>query len=114
MHREKESAAEAAQAPARDWAAIKSDSSSGDALYYDISSGGTGASQPGLLSSLSKNVFGYSKAPPSELTTAPTAGGYEGSHSSLPSRQLYYMDLYTLTRKDLVLSLAVPQKCIRR
>ncbi len=95
MRREKESAAEAAQALARDWAANKSEtSSSGNALYYDISSGGTGASQPGLLNSLSKNVFGYSKAPPSDLTTAPTAGGYEGSQSSLPSRQLYHMDLY--------------------
>ena len=58
MHREQESAVEAAQALARDWAASKSDSSRGDALYYDISSGGTGASQPGLLNSLSKNVFG--------------------------------------------------------
>ncbi len=96
MQREKESAAEAAQALARDWAANKSEtSSSGNALYYDISSGGTGASQPGVLSSLSKNVFGYAKATPSEPTTAPTAGGYEGSQSSLPSRHLYHMDLYT-------------------
>ncbi len=96
MHREKESAAEAAQAHARDWAANKSDtSSSGNVFFHEISSGGAGASQPGVMSSLSKNVFGYAKATPSEPTTAPTAGGYEGSHSSLPERHLYHMELYT-------------------
>jgi hypothetical protein len=95
MQREKESAAEAAQALARDWAASKSDtSSSGNVFFHEISSGGTGASQPGVRSSLS-NVFGYAKATPSEPTTAPTAGGYEGSQSSPPSRHLYHMDLYT-------------------
>ena len=96
LQREKESAAEAAQAHARQWAANKSDaSSSGGALYYDISSGGTGASQPGVLNSLARNVFGYTKGPLSETTTAaPTAGGYEGRQGSLPIRQLFPINLY--------------------
>ncbi len=41
-------------------------------------------------------MFGYAKATPSEPTTAPTAGGYEGSQSFLASRHLYHMDLYNL------------------
>ncbi len=96
MQREKESAADAVQAHAAAWAAaIHSDTSSSGNHFHELSSGGT-ASQPGVLSSLSKNVFGYAKGAPSEqATTCPTAGGYEGSQSSLPERQLYHIDLYT-------------------
>ena len=98
LHRETDSAAEAAQAHARHWAASKSDaSSSGGALYYDISSGGTGASQPCVLNSLAINVFGYTKGPISETTTtAPTAGVCDGSQASLPIRSLSPIDLYDL------------------
>ena len=95
LQREVESAAESAHDRARLWAASKSDTSfSGGARYYDISYGGTGASQPGVLNSLATNVFGYTKVTPSETTAAPTAGGYEGSQGSQPSRQLYHMNLY--------------------
>ncbi len=80
MQREKESAADAVQAHAAAWAAANhSDTSSSGNHFHELSSGGT-ASQPGVLSSLSKNVFGYAKGAPSEqATTCPTAGGYEGT-----------------------------------
>ncbi len=100
MQREKESAADAVQAHAAAWAAANhSDSSGSGNHFHELSSGGT-ASQPGVLSSLYKDVFGYAKGAPSEQsTTCPTAGGHEGSQSSMPERQLYHIDLYTLTRK---------------
>ena len=96
MQRDEESAADAVQAHAAAWAAANHSDSSGEGNHiHELSSGGT-ASQPGVLSSLSKNVFGYAKGAPSEqATTCPTAGGYEGSQSSLPERQLYHIDLYT-------------------
>ncbi len=53
LQREKERAVVSAHDRARVWATNKSDtSSSGGAGYYDISSGCTGASQPGVLNSL--------------------------------------------------------------
>ena len=99
----KESAADAVQAHAAAWAAANnSDTSSSGNHFHELSYGGT-ASQPGVLSSLSKNAFGYAKATPSEqATTCPTAGGYEGSQSSMPERQLYHIDLYTLTRSSVL------------
>ena len=92
----KESAVDAVQAHAAAWAAANhSDSSGSGNHFHELSSGGT-ASQPGVLSSLSKNGFGYAKGTPSEqATTCPTAGGYEGSQSSMPDRQLYHIDVYT-------------------
>ncbi len=79
LQREKESAAESAHDRARLWAANKSDtSSSGGARYYDISSGGTGASQPGVLNSLATNVFGYTKANPFRDDRRPNGGRVRG------------------------------------
>ncbi len=79
LQREKESAAESAHDRARLWAANKSDtSSSGGARYYDISSGGTGASQPGVLNSLATNVFGYTKVTPFRDDRRPNGGRVRG------------------------------------
>jgi hypothetical protein len=94
VQREKESAAGAVQAHAAAWAAANhSDTSSSGNQFHELSSGGK-ASQPGVLTSLSRNVFRYARATPSEqATTCPTAGGYEGSQSSMPERQLFHIDL---------------------
>ena len=93
MQREKLRAAEEAQF------AINNGSSSGDGNHFHELSYSGANSQPGIFTSLSRNVFGYSKATPSEQqTSCPTAAGCEGSQSSNPDRSLpekfLYMDFY--------------------
>ncbi len=96
MQRDKDNATIAIQAKAAAWAAAHpSDSSGSGHNFHELSSGGT-SSQPGILNSLSKNVFGYTKGAHSEqATTCPTAGGCEGSQTSNPERELFHIDLYT-------------------
>ena len=110
LRQQSEHDSQKALAPARSSAASKSErSSSGSAHYLDLSSG-SGASQPGALTSLANhasssymNVFGY-KAPSSEAptTVAPTTTGYAGSQaSSMPYRSLFPVDLYDLVARVL-------------
>ncbi len=99
LQREKEASAHSAQARASAWAAahpVSSSSGEGN-QFQELSSGGTGASQPGRLESLAltKNFLGYVKGAPSEpTTTCDTAGGHGGSESSVSdNRFLFPFDL---------------------